>query len=228
MKTEIAEHLIEQLTRARKAKGLSQRALGDKVGWPQSHVSKFEKGNADIRLSGLVELARALDLEVTLVPRKAVPAVRSVVKASGEDDRTSQALQKIDQVQRTIDRINLGSLPDKTSEAARRLAHITEGLEGFRYNSDTLARLTQALEPATRIAEQLKRIGALIPTIDVPNIKIPAISIPQPALPPDVFKGLESAAREAQALRNVLAHSEYEPFPSAPRPAYRIEEDDDA
>jgi hypothetical protein len=36
-----------------------------------------------LRLSSLVEIARALDLEVTLVPRKALPAVQSILRGGG-------------------------------------------------------------------------------------------------------------------------------------------------
>ena len=74
------ENIIGSLKSARDAKGLSQRALSKRIGVRQSHISKIENGGTDIRLSSLIELARALDLEVKLVPRKAVAAVDSVVR----------------------------------------------------------------------------------------------------------------------------------------------------
>ena len=61
-----------ELKAARLAKGLSQRALSEGAGVPQSHISKIERGGVDLRHSSLVEIARALDLEVTLVPAKAL------------------------------------------------------------------------------------------------------------------------------------------------------------
>ena len=76
------EDIIKALKGARKAKGLTQRALGSRAGVPQSHISKIENGGADIRLSSLIEIARALDLELRLVPRKAVPAVDTVVRST--------------------------------------------------------------------------------------------------------------------------------------------------
>jgi len=79
--TYATEDLVEALKAARKAKGLNQRELGARVGLPQSHISKIESGRADIKLSSLVALARALELEVKLVPRKAIPAVDSVVRS---------------------------------------------------------------------------------------------------------------------------------------------------
>lgn len=74
------EQITKALRAAREGKGLSQRALARLAGVPQSHISKIESGAVDLRLSSLVEIARALDLEVTLVPRKSLPAVQSVIR----------------------------------------------------------------------------------------------------------------------------------------------------
>ncbi len=78
---------IEQITRAlrtaRKTHGLNQRTLSIKVGIPQSHISKIENGAVDLRVSSLVELARALNLELELVPRNSVPAVHAVIQQFG-------------------------------------------------------------------------------------------------------------------------------------------------
>lgn len=76
------EQMARNLKAARKAKGLSQRALADLTGVPQSHISKIENGAVDLRLSSLIELARALGLEVMLVPRKTLPAIQSIVRSS--------------------------------------------------------------------------------------------------------------------------------------------------
>ena len=70
------------LRRARESTGISQRELSRLTGVPQGHISKIESGAVDIRVSSLTALARALDLEVTLVPRKAVPAVQSITRQS--------------------------------------------------------------------------------------------------------------------------------------------------
>ncbi|MBN4063510.1 helix-turn-helix transcriptional regulator [Cardiobacterium sp. AH-315-I02] len=74
------DEILESLKRARKAKGLSQRELSAKSGVPQSHISKIENGAVDLRVSSLVALARTLDLELELIPRKTVPAVQSIVR----------------------------------------------------------------------------------------------------------------------------------------------------
>lgn len=74
----IAQEFSEQLRAAREKKGLSQRALSTVTGVPQSHISKIENSGVDLRLSSLTAIARALDLELTLVPRKALSAVKSI------------------------------------------------------------------------------------------------------------------------------------------------------
>jgi transcriptional regulator with XRE-family HTH domain len=79
----VLQPIAEQLKQAREHKGLSQRALSKLAGVPQSHISKIENVGVDLRVSSLIELARVLDLELTLVPRKSVSAVRAVTR-SGE------------------------------------------------------------------------------------------------------------------------------------------------
>ena len=76
------EHIARALRKAREAKGLSQRELGKKAGVPQGHISKIENGAVDLRVSSLVALARTLDLELVLAPRKVVPALKSLARGS--------------------------------------------------------------------------------------------------------------------------------------------------
>ena len=76
------EFIASTLRIAREAKGLSQRELSAKSGVPQGHISKIENGVVDLRVSSLVALARALDLEPMLVPRKSIPAVQSIASSA--------------------------------------------------------------------------------------------------------------------------------------------------
>src|SRR5687768_12770568 len=101
------EHIAAILKAAREGKGLSQRELSRKAGVPQGHISKIENGAVDLRLSSLIALARVLGLELTLVPRKTVPAVQSIVRSrettasrGGEDARP--ALKELNRLQDTI------------------------------------------------------------------------------------------------------------------------------
>ena len=46
---------------------------------PQSHISKIESGAVDLRVSSLIALARALDLELFVAPKKSIPAIKSII-----------------------------------------------------------------------------------------------------------------------------------------------------
>lgn len=76
------EEIAASLRAARQAKGLTQKELGSRVGMPQSHISKIETGGVDLQLSSLTELSRALDLEVTLVPRAALAVLEGVLRSA--------------------------------------------------------------------------------------------------------------------------------------------------
>jgi transcriptional regulator with XRE-family HTH domain len=72
------EPIAAALKAARQRKGWSQRTLAQRVGLPQSHISKIENAAVDLQTTNLIQIARALDLEVTLIPRAALPAVQSL------------------------------------------------------------------------------------------------------------------------------------------------------
>jgi len=76
------QELSGKLRAAREKKGLSQRAFAKSIGMPQSRLSRIENGIIDVQTSSMLELARALDLELTLVPRQAVPAVNHLIRQS--------------------------------------------------------------------------------------------------------------------------------------------------
>lgn len=73
------EEIVRGLKRARLTAGLSQRALAERAGVTQSHISQIENGSTEPGLSSLIDLARALDLDVMLIPRKRIPAVSSLI-----------------------------------------------------------------------------------------------------------------------------------------------------
>lgn len=92
----VAEQILESLRDARVRKGFSQRELSARSGVPQSHISKIESGSVDLRISSLIALARVLDLELFVAPRKSVPAIQSIIRSSqnvnhnGLDDEGEQ------------------------------------------------------------------------------------------------------------------------------------------
>ena len=88
------QSLLDQLKAARERKGLSQRALGARVGLPQSHISKIENGGVDLQGSSLLEIARALDLELILVPRGVLPAIRAIQQDAQRGEAPATAPQR--------------------------------------------------------------------------------------------------------------------------------------
>lgn len=77
---ESIQPFVQELKKAREKKGLSQRALSQKIGVPQSHISTIENGKVDLQLSSLLEIARHLDLEPMLIPRSLILTVSSFLK----------------------------------------------------------------------------------------------------------------------------------------------------
>ena len=89
--------IVETLRQARARLGLSQRELSVNSLVPQGHISRIENGAVDLRVSSLIALARALDLELVLVPRRAVPAVRSIsgsAAGGAEDGKLARRIRR--------------------------------------------------------------------------------------------------------------------------------------
>lgn len=77
----VTEQILQSLREARVRKGLSQRELSARSGVPQSHISKIESGGVDLRISSLIALARVLELELFVAPKKSVPAIKSIIRS---------------------------------------------------------------------------------------------------------------------------------------------------
>ena len=75
----MADSLQTQLKQARINKGLSQQEIGERLGLPQSHLSKIENGKTDLRVSSLIQLSGVLGLELVLVPKKHWPVVHAIL-----------------------------------------------------------------------------------------------------------------------------------------------------
>lgn len=176
---------------------------------PQSHISKIESGSADIRLSSLIELARALDLEVKLVPRKALPAVDSVVRSTAPGAPATEsyrnAFKELQRTLATVEKLRLNypdlSALNKIQENLRTISNF-KTIDNY---LDSIKRVTQPLSALQKQLDGLKRIEE--------SVRLPAKTIKQ----------LEEAANSVQSLRNQLVHA----APSSqPRPAYRLDDDD--
>lgn len=66
------------LAAARERLGLSQAELARRLGVSGANLSRIEHG-ADLRVSTLLDVARALQLEPMLVPKEHVPSVRALL-----------------------------------------------------------------------------------------------------------------------------------------------------
>ncbi|MFZ0097968.1 MAG: helix-turn-helix transcriptional regulator [Gemmobacter sp.] len=66
-----ARSLGEVLRAARVARGWTQARLAEAAGMQQHHVSNVENGLKDVKLTTLIALAVALDLDLALIPRRA-------------------------------------------------------------------------------------------------------------------------------------------------------------
>ncbi|MYH56476.1 MAG: helix-turn-helix transcriptional regulator [Boseongicola sp. SB0675_bin_26] len=192
------EHIAGSLKAARERKGLSQRALGAKTGVPQSHISRIENGAVDLRLSSLVELARVLDLELTLVPRRKLPAVRAITRGDDAGQRDVQGARKAaNMLQRLGDRI--AELPRETRSeiAVQELQRRTRELMHFKLSADDLVHLQEASAAMQEFLTGSRNLEAV-----------------------------EQAQSRLGLLRNALAHRAGASAPSVPRPAYRLDGDD--
>lgn len=186
---------------ARYAKALTQKELGQRVGLPQSHISKIEKGDVDLQLSSLVEIARALDLEVKLVPRKALPAVEGAVKAHGPVIRTSQAVAKLNEQAQLAQRLKT-QFPDLPQVDDYQSA--LRNIPSLQFDAATLKALDEALKPTARLKKLLEDQGGTAA----------------------LAKRLEAATSALRTFRNIQVHT---PLVETRRqlPAHRLEEDDD-
>ena len=80
------EDLLAAFRQARAASRLTQRQVAARAGVTQSHVSQIERGMLEPGLGTAVQVARAIDHELVLVPRTLVPAIRAL--ARGDDAET--------------------------------------------------------------------------------------------------------------------------------------------
>ena len=195
------EELAASLREARIAKALTQKALGQRVGLPQSHISKIEKGAVDLKLSSLVEIARALELEIKLVPRKALPAVEGAVRAHGTSVETSRALSLLNQQAQIAERIK-AEFPDLPQVEAFQKA--IRSIPRLQFDAAQLKALDEALQPARRLTSIIEGQGGAAA----------------------LAKRLEEATSALRHFRNMQV--QHAPLIEAARqrPAYRLEEDD--
>jgi transcriptional regulator with XRE-family HTH domain len=197
------EHIASTLKAAREAKGLSQRALSSATGVPQGQLSRIENGAVDLRLSSLIALARALDLELTLVPRKTVPAVEAVVRSSERETSPSgqnvrRALRELDSMQSAIaDFVKVRPALEEFAQFQRQIRDLQNFAKHVAVpDPETLKEASKAL----RVFRETQDMGAV-----------------------------REALSQLTDLRNTLAHtSAHASQAETVRPAYSLDEDEHA
>jgi len=79
----MSKDLATQLMLARKAHRLTQEALASRAGVSRMTVQRLEAGAIDPRLSSVMELARAMGMELMLVPAALSQEVESFLRSGG-------------------------------------------------------------------------------------------------------------------------------------------------
>jgi transcriptional regulator with XRE-family HTH domain len=81
---DIGFQLADILRDARLRRKLSQAALAGKLGIRQRQISDLERAAIDPRLSTIQNVARALDLEMMLIPHHLISAVDALQRAGSD------------------------------------------------------------------------------------------------------------------------------------------------
>ena len=192
------EHIVTAIKDARTRKGFSQRELSANSGVPQAQISKFENGSVDLRLSSLVALVRALDLELELVPRKAVPAIKSIVRSTAQPP--------------TIDLASLA----RAETAFERLRKTVQGIDAPFKEISRLQDSLRALE------------GLRIPAAEASSFERLVKQVEQASRASTEFEKLMRISDQIQSFRNHIAHaSSLSDQNLLPRPAYSLDEEDE-
>lgn len=193
-------HIANKLKAEREARGLSQRALGKLAGVPQSHISKIENGTVDLRLSSLIELARVLGLELALVPRKALPAVKSIVRGSVRPSK---------------------EVPSNDLSTIKELKRIQNTITRFTNDHPSIKEFAQ-------IQRQINDIQRFrIPKSDFEAIQKASKALQTIKFDTSQIESIRKVLSEFQSVRNALAHASMKlPAIETVRSAYSLEGDD--
>lgn len=158
------EHITQQLRAAREAQKMSQRELSARSGLTQSHISQIERGIMEPGLGSLVDVARALDLEIVLAPKKLMPAIRNILDSASasSDVLTSDQRKLVGRLERWFaqHRGVFGSAAeaDKFKDSLALLRHLPLSAEEMDTFNEATGRLDRwQADPLSR--QELSRIA---------------------------------------------------------------------
>jgi transcriptional regulator with XRE-family HTH domain len=174
-----SESLIAQAREIREASGVSQRALSERAGLTQSHISQIESGKMEPGLSSFIDMTRALDLELMLVPKKLVPGVLGLVKAQATPDM----------------HIHAGQPNDKRFARAKRLVKKMKHLYGSSADLDRIEDALRFLRRVNLSEQEMQLVRELIARLERYQASEQAAPI------------VRDIAQNLQRLRNSVAHA---------------------
>lgn len=177
----LTAHIAMALKEARERQSLSQRELSARSGVPQAKISRIEREGADMQITTLISLGRALDLEVELVPRKAMPAVETIVRST--TTTISDPGKSFRQLRLALQKVDAAHIPaatlDKIMSDLRTLANLPgaseAGAEAKKFAAWLASTNAPDLETLNRHAAALARWRKQL--LDAP----PPAALPKPA-----------------------------------------------
>jgi transcriptional regulator with XRE-family HTH domain len=210
MSTHDLPSLATLIRAARERMGLTQRELSTRVGIPQSHISKIEQGRVDLQTSNLMQIARALDLELALVPRNVLPAVETLSAVQRLEGPTinSQLSRKI---------FTLRMLARKMRERFPKV-HILQKLTDSLVGGDWVRLVTDQ--------EQVHRLSAALQALQDSLRKLNKAPPQHRVEHKSLLLEIESGERTLRDIRNSIVHGQG-PKNSIVKPAYQLDEEEE-
>ncbi|CAN7768391.1 XRE family transcriptional regulator [Ensifer sp. NM-2] len=86
MRSEALLEIGRLLKTKRKGLGLTQEQVAEMAGISRPRYREIETGSAAARTTTLINIARALGLEIMLIPQAIVPAVDALLRPNDDDD----------------------------------------------------------------------------------------------------------------------------------------------
>jgi len=218
------EQLGGRLRAARRAKGLSQRELSQRSGFTQAHISRIESGLVDLQASSLLELARSLDLELTLTPRQAKPAIEAIVRsaeAAAVSPKVRINLDRLNEVARALS--HAAASPALSEILRQNLQTTNEGLQAVLKKYPPIAnalRDPNAIRELDRLTDRLSAARRAIESIDLGDRNE---LLRQHKKIETLLGGVSTAAGELSELRNRVTHHERDTL----KPAYALDDSDE-
>lgn len=84
--SEALQDIGRLLKTSRKTLGLTQEQVADMAGISRPRYREIEAGSSAARTTTLINIGRALGLELMLIPQAVVPAVNALLQPEGAED----------------------------------------------------------------------------------------------------------------------------------------------